>query len=118
MRRFRDKNSDDRLKLLEKHLGSPKHKVHHPEMAPIMSTQDLKSPSRGKYRPKRHMFKSPNLHNDDVFNSLQPREPLKSYSSLGTLPQENERPKFNARQFLAERNALPVGTKKVNKEKQ
>jgi hypothetical protein len=81
----------------------------------IASTHDFRSSSRGKSKLKLHIFKSRSPPQDD-HHSPNPKDLLKSYSSLASMPNDRPKPKTKIREYLAQKNAL-LATKKSIAEK-
>lgn len=99
LRRLRGKQQEGILKSPDNLFLSPKAKLSYPELPPNSQLHDLHSKSKGKHKLKMHIFRK-NIQNEEL-TPPPPKETLKTYSSFGTLPQEGEKPKFNARNFLA-----------------
>ena len=68
---------------------SPVIKTSPLDMMPILSLRDFRCASRSKARLKLHVFSKRHP-------PLPPKETIKSYSSLSTLPYETPRPKPSA----------------------
>lgn len=71
MHRLRDKNQDGNPKLIQQHIGNLREKNHQVSIGPTINIQNFKSPLRNKHKLKRHMFKSPIVHNNEPSNNLQ-----------------------------------------------